>query len=142
MIQAAVRGWMARKPNGKPNGKPKTKKRKRVSFQDTVEDNTGVTRPLKRVNTSDFFKAVLDKGLSGVHAEEMTTLLNKVKQEDMTDRDAANDLIQAVQRKSCKLIDAMLEDKHVGITNYNISGGSTYVVDSMLRLARDTLIEV
>ncbi len=139
MIQAVVRGWLARKPNGKP----KTKKRKRVSFEDKVEDNTGKTRPLKRVNTSDFFKSVLAKGFTGrVTTAYVKELLHKVKQEDMPDKEAAKDLVQVVQDKSEKLIDAMIEDKHVGITSYNISGGDTYIVDNILRVTRDSLIEV
>ena len=118
-------------------------KRKRVSFNETVEDNEGETRPLKRVSTSDFFKRVLAKGFSStVTSEYVKELLPKVKQEDMTDKDAAKELLKVVMDKSDQLIDAMVEDKHASITNYSLHGSSTMVVDNILRLTRDKLIEV
>jgi len=140
-IQAVVRGCLVRKSK-----KPKSNKRKRshrVSFKESVEDNEGETRPLKRVNTSEFFKGVLARGFTGiVTTEYVKELLHKVKQEDMTDKEAAKDLVKTVQDKNEKLIDAMIEDKHVGITDYNIYGGSSYVVDNILRMTRDSLIKV
>jgi len=141
-IQAVARGWLARKSK-KSKKSNKRKRSHRVSFQESVEDNEGETRPLKRVNTSDFFKGVLARGFNGkVTTEYVKELLHKVKQEDMTDKEAAKDLVKTVQDKSEKLIDAMIEDKHVGITSYNISGGNAYVVDNILRVTRDSLIEV
>lgn len=134
MIQAVVRGWILRKPK---------RKRKRVRFNETVRDNEGETRPLKRVSTSDFFKSVIAKGIGGtVTSHYVKELLPKVKQEDMTDKDAAYDLLKVVIQKSDKLNDAIIENKRVSITSYNLHGGSTMIVDNILRSTRDKLIEV
>ena len=136
-IQAVVRGCLVRKP------KRKRKRSRRVSFRDTVEDNEGETRPLKRVNTSNFLKGVLAKGFaSRVTTEYVKELLQKVKQEDITDEEAAKDLVQVVSDKNDKLIDAMIEDKTVDISGYVIDGGNTYIADNILRVTRDSLIEV
>ena len=114
------------------------------SASETLWKTTRVRlRPLKRVNTSNFLKVYSPRDSPVESPQSMSReLLQKVKQEDITDEEAAKDLVQVVSDKNDKLIDAMIEDKTVTFLGYVIDGGNTYIADNILRVTRDSLIEV